>query len=167
MIKHIITTGLLLMSFEVQNKMETGKPAHAAIYDQIIRNVPKIDKRYAARLSMVIYKKTLKYGLEPRIFTAMLAQESKYNLGTLGYKSKRARKPIDFGIAQINKNTIKSMHLDKNRLLTDMEYSVEAGTKVLADFKHTYGSEKTYWTHYNSGKTKYRNRYLVAVSRYL
>lgn len=50
------------------------------IYCQITNNSPTINRPYAFKLSNIIYKKTIKYNLDPKIFTAILAQESMYNV---------------------------------------------------------------------------------------
>ena len=50
------------------------------IYCQITKNKPSINKNYAMKLSNIIYKTHKKYNIPSRIFTAILMQESGYNL---------------------------------------------------------------------------------------
>jgi len=54
------------------------------IFNQIIKNSPKIDRKYAMKLSNIIYKMRIKYHIPSRIFTAILRQESNYSLKAKG-----------------------------------------------------------------------------------
>lgn len=77
------------------------------IYCQIVRNSPKINKKYAMRLSNVIYKYTRKYNLDKTIFTAILAQESMYRLDAInchkGIRWDEAFKAKTVGMEVFNK----------------------------------------------------------------
>lgn len=50
------------------------------IYCQIIANKPTVKRSYAFKLSNVIHNNTRKYKINPMIFTAILAQESMYEV---------------------------------------------------------------------------------------
>lgn len=86
-------------------------------------------------------------------------QESSYKLNTKGvkcgvsiYTGEKDCIAIDFGIGQINHKTIKSHGFDRQKLMSDLEYSVEAAAKVLSDFKSFKKSEPDmWWTRYNCG----------------
>lgn len=54
------------------------------IFCQIKKNNSRINKKYAMKLSNLIYKASRKYHISPRIFTAILAQESQYSLSAKG-----------------------------------------------------------------------------------
>ncbi len=104
----------------------------------------------------------------------MLMQESSYEISATGLQCEVSEfngkecVAIDFGIGQINHRTIKSFKFDQDRLLSDLEYSVEAAAIVLADFKRMYGSrEEDYWSRYNSGVKSKREAYKVLVARYM
>ena len=79
----------------------------------------------------------------------------------------------DFGISQIYYKTAKAFKLDLDELLTNLEYSVEAGAIVLGDFKKRYGKrESDYWVRYNCGtkpstKRATCRRYKERVEKYL
>lgn len=156
MYKYII--GAFLISMPVIGMDVMKDPEYAKIYKQILRNKPSIDKKYAIKLSSIVYQKC---GQDAQLFAAILMQESRYKLDAVNKKSK------DYGISQVNHRTAKALGLNKARLLTDLEYSVSAGVRVMTQLKTTFGSDPTYWTRYNSSKKKYRNIYLTAVSKYL
>ena len=57
----------------------------------------------------------------------------------------------DFGISQIYYKTARSFDFDLELLTTDLTYSIEAGAKVLVDFKKRYGRrELDWWTRFNA-----------------
>ena len=135
------------------------------IFCQIVKNNPKLDLNYAYKLSNVINKVALEMGINPKRYAAMLAQESMYKLDATNCWDNVCH---DYGIAQINKKTIKAFNFDKKKLLTDLEYSVKAGAVVLADFKRMYGKKETdFWTRYNASCPEKRQKYKQLVTRYL
>lgn len=132
------------------------------VYYKILKNKPTIDKTYARKLANVIVDKASKYDISASKYTAILAQESNYKLNAINHKSK------DYGISQINHRTAKAFNIDTNRLLTDLDYSVEAGLIVLADFKKRYGHrEEDYWSRYNSSNRQKRTIYKKLVVGYM
>lgn len=129
------------------------------IYCQIIKNKPRIDRKYAMRLSNAIYISTRRYGIPSRIYTAILRQESAYKVDAVNCKEgfEKGTKRIttvcaDYGIAQVNYINIRAYGFDKERLLTDLEYSVDAGAMVLAWFYREFqAQEYDWWVRYNVG----------------
>lgn len=102
-------------------------------------------------------------------------QESAYkisakniNCGVSIYDGKQDCVVVDFGIGQINYRTIKSFKFDKTKLLSDLEYSVEAAAIVLEDFKKVHGKKETeFWTRYNASNPEKRLVYKTLVARYM
>jgi hypothetical protein len=132
------------------------------VYNQILKNKPSMDKKTAKLISHHIQMVYIKYKIPRRIYTAILMQESKYDLKAFNKKSK------DYGISQINEKTIKAFGFDKSRLTTDLKYSIEAGAIVLADFQKRYEKkEATWFTRYNSSNPKKRKEYFRNIHRYL
>jgi soluble lytic murein transglycosylase-like protein len=132
------------------------------IYSKIIRNKPSIDKDYARVLAGSIIKYSLKYNISPIQYNAMLAQESYYELGAVNLTTG------DYGLSQINRSTAEAYGLNTGRLLKDIDYSVEAGLIVLADFKKRYGNkEEDYWSRYNSSNKQKRTIYKKLVVGYM
>ena len=73
----------------------------------------------------------------------------------------------DIGISQIHYKTAKAFKFQMIRLMLDLEYSVEAGAIVLADFMKRYSKrEEDWWTRYNASSRSKRNIYKNLVSRY-
>lgn len=132
------------------------------IYYKILKNKPTIDKTYARTLANVIVDKASKHNISASKYTAILAQESNYKLNSINHKSG------DYGLSQINYKTAKAFDFDTDRLLTDLEYSIEAGLIVLADFKKRYAHKETdWWSRYNSSNRDKRDRYKKLVVGYM
>ena len=158
---------LALLVMSISQVLNSPQPVSTltkgeVIYYKILKNKPTIDKTYARKLATVIAVKTSKYNINASKYTAILAQESGYRLNAVNHKSK------DYGLSQINIKTAKAFNFDINRLLVDMEYSVEAGLIVLADFKKRYGHrEDDYWSRYNSSNKQKRTMYKKLVVGYM
>lgn len=153
------------------------------IFCQILNNKPSIDKKYAMKLSNIIHNQAKIYKIDARIYTAILMQESKYELkaknctkGLIKAEVVIPESPIkytenkvctDFGVAQIHYKTANRYNFNLEELTSNLEYSVAAGAKVLSDFRKKYKhKETTYWTRYNSSSNIKREIYLHLVSRY-
>lgn len=137
------------------------------------------------KLSNVIYKKAKKHNVPADIYTAILMQESSYRLDAKNiqcgidiekYKNAIKEKSCviaDVGISQIHYRTAIGFEFDLERLMEDLDYSVEAGAKVLADFKRRFAKrEENWWVRYNCGTAKSSKRstcliYQKLVERYL
>lgn len=126
------------------------------------------------RLSNVIYKVSRKREIPAHIYTAILMQESGYSLDAVGircgYSKKYPREvtcvETDFGISQIHYKTVERENFDVDRLTTDLEYSVDAGAKVLQWFYKVYAHrEKDWWVRFNIG-TRSRKSTKVAWEQY-
>jgi soluble lytic murein transglycosylase-like protein len=147
---------ILLFSFLSLANAETD------VYTQIVTNKPNIDKQKAEKIAKTIKKVRKQYRLPAGILTAILMQESSYRLNAVNKSSS------DYGIAQINVRTAKHFEFDTERLLTDLEYSIEAGAIVLADFYKRYGHrEKDWFTRYNHSNPEIRGRYLEKLVRWM
>jgi len=157
------------------------------IYCQIINNrtsksgKTSINKRYAMKLSNIIHKAAIKYKIPANIYTAILMQESRYSLKAKGCHSGLRQETIDnkvqlietricsdFGISQIYYKTARRYKLDIHLLTTDLQYSIEAGAKVLSGFKKRYSKRETdWWTRYNASSRVKRKIYKELVERFL
>jgi len=167
---------ILLFLFTVSLSATEKHP----IYNHIVNIKPSINKDYAMRLSNIIYKACKQYSLPCRIFTAILAQESMFELTaknmSCGVKLdtyERVCVAADVGIAQINYKTIDRYNLDYEKLLTDLKYSVDAGAKVLSWFHKRYSKGDPAWySRYNCGTRSTTKRatcqeYVELVERFL
>lgn len=144
------------------------------VLKQIKKNSPKLKADYARNLAFVIEKHATKYGVAPKVLTAMLMQESSYKLSAKNLKcgisittGKKDCVVVDLGIGQINHKTVVNFKFDQNKLMSDLNYSVEAAAIVLADFKRMYGKKEIeYWTRYNASDKDKRQVYKNLVARY-
>lgn len=118
------------------------------VFCQIVKNNPKIDLDYAMELSNVIYEAASEFNVKPKRLAAILAQESQYKLDAININKDNCK---DYGISQINCRTVKLYNFDKQKLLTDLRYSVKAGAMVLSDLKKSFRHELDYWCRYNVG----------------
>lgn len=147
MIKTILFILILLGSIATGNELPLvpSKP-HQSVYNHILKNSPKLDKAYANKLAKAVYIAATKHNLNPLKVSAILRQECQYKLRCINDTT------LDYGIGQINYKTIKAFNFNKERLLTDLDYSVEAAVLVLADFKRMFGhKEKDWYCRYNVG----------------
>lgn len=173
--KNIIAILFLVFTSKIETdlvflkKVEKVKKVQYAqmskIKNKIMENNPNIDRSTARHIASVVYTKTNKYGIPNDIFVAILAQESMYKLSAKNCNRKRC---TDFGISQIHHSTVNRYKFDKNKLLTDLEYSVEAGCIVLKYFMDKYrNKEKNWYSRYNSSKPSLRKKYEKSVKRFL
>ena len=73
----------------------------------------------------------------------------------------------DFGIGQINVDTIRRYGFSLDRILYDLEYSIAVSAKVLGDFKRSHAKkEQDWWTRYNASTPSKRQTYKELVERF-
>jgi len=137
-------------------------PEVCSTYRQVVSNKPDINLAYARKLSRGIVASAKKHNVRHNIYTAILMQESCYKNNAVNKKSK------DYGIAQINIKTIVAFKFDKRKLLTDLNYSIDAGAEVLGDFKKRHFKKEgyNYWTRYNTSNLNKRLVYKQKVQKY-
>lgn len=116
-------------------------------YEQILHNKPVIDRSYAKRLAQEFNEAADKYKVPANVLAAIAMTESSYILDAVNAKSD------DYGLMQINKFNIKAYKFDKQRLLEDLEYSIDAGAKVFQWFYRRWKLEEAV-KRYNCGTRK-------------
>jgi len=148
------------------------------IFCKIIENKERvnetIDRKYAMDLSNSIYKACRKWNIDSILYTAILAQESRYQLNAMncvkGLNKETHEKTtvcLDFGLGQLNIRNIIRYDIDTRRLLTDMDYAIDQGAKILSRFKKKYAhKEVNYWSRYNASSQIHRRKYEELVSRF-
>jgi soluble lytic murein transglycosylase-like protein len=158
----VFTLTLLLTLIPIAKAKRPAPKPFIPIYRLIVRNKPQIKHKYALKLAKVIYKASKAYKIKPKLVTAILAQESSYNLKVVNKKSR------DFGISQINYKTAKRYHFNIHKLTTNLKYSVKAGVIILHHLKQLYSTkEKYWWTRYNASNKYKRYKYRKLVMRYM
>lgn len=152
---------------------------------QIKRNNPSLSESYVQELSKLIKKTSKKHEIPAGLFTAILMQESAYNIKAVNracgllYNGKKAQGEAcvaaDIGITQINIKTMKSYGFDAERLQNELSYSLEAGAIVLKWFKDKYAEEEpqTWFCRYNVGTRPFEKvkhnclKYVRLVNRWI
>lgn len=136
-----------------------------ALESLILSNSPKLDKVFAAELAESIYKHGLHYGVSPNVIASIAFIESSYRLNAVNAGSN------DYGIMQVNAWNVRAYNLNKEKLLTDLNYSVESGVMILSWFVKTYPLDEAIMR-YNCGtrpsciKLESVKRYLRRAKRY-
>lgn len=159
------------------------------IKDQIMENKKNISEDKAKTLESLIIKHSDSYNIPKKLFTAILMQESGYDIkavnkkcgAELNLETKKIKdlKEVcvvqDVGISQININTIKAYNFNTDKLESDLSYSIEAGAIVLSWFYEKYQEKepKTWFCRYNVGTAPLEkvksscNKYITSVNRWL
>jgi hypothetical protein len=135
-LRFIVIFGVLLMMISNANAKSINCKKHP-IFCQITKNKPSINKKYAMKLSNVIYKMHRKYHIPSRIFTAILMQESGYSLEAKGCHSGLA-------VDDFKLKTCLDLALKKKTVYSQCAMSVDVvETKVCTDFGITQIYYKT------------------------
>lgn len=152
------------------------------VLSQIQKNNPSLDQAYAEKLAQVIVEKSIKFRIPANVFTAILMQESGYNVAAKAVKcgfvneTSEEKKCVitDFGISQIHHKNISRFKFDRKKLLSNLEYSVDAGAKVLSTYtRYSHKEPKTWFCRYNTGTRSFKKikenclEYKHKVDRYL
>lgn len=115
-------------------------------FEQIVHNQPQINQQYARRVATIVDRLADKYKVPANVLAGIMMVESNYQLNVVNAKSN------DYGILQINQYHINNgSKFDKVRLLTDLEYSIEAGFIVFKWFYKTYPTLEEAVKRYNVG----------------
>lgn len=76
---------------------------------------------------------------------------------------------LDVGLTQINFRTAERFELDLDLLLTDMDYSVNAGALVLGKMRQRWEKKEPifWWSRYNASNPSKRKQYQQLVERWM
>jgi len=131
-----------------------------------------INSEEAIKYSNIIAKYSKQYSIDPFLVVSISRQESYLTLEavrkigdskiTYDSKTKKFLKTVeitDFCMMQINKSNIIWKNLDPNRLLSDADYCIHEGFKVLVYFKNLEKNDEFWWTRYNASKSDAREIY--------
>lgn len=145
----------------------------------ILKLSPTMDHEQAYRLSNQIYWTAKRYGLPSDLLLAIAFQESGfktdivrelnglvYDEKTKGYREVRIG--ADFCMMQIHLSNIKKMNLDVKKLLSNTKYCLDAGAKILSQYRAEHGKkDENWWTYYNAIHEAKRQIYFRQVNRHL
>ena len=131
------------------------------IRTSLLRNSTRLSKdgKTLELLSSSFHKASQTYGIPADVLQALAFVESSYRVNAINFKSN------DFGIMQINEFNIKAYGFSKQKLLTDVDYSINAGAKVFKWFYDRYPLDEAI-KRYNCGTRRKCVRY-KSVKKYL
>lgn len=119
---------------------------------KIIKIKRSIKAPYALTIAKHTYKVSMRYDLDPNLLIAIFAVESAFKLDAVRGKT-------DYGIGQIHISNIRLHEFCKTRLVSDLEYSINAAAMILAEIRKDQGrKEKYYWVRYNCGSKSLKRR---------
>lgn len=151
-----------------QQPQRVQKPAPKNLVNQIRRNHPGLTPEYVANLARTFERVSKRYKLSPDRLSAMAMQESGYVLDAKQCYELNREIRCDFCMMQINDHTIQSYGFDVQKLMTDLDYCVDAGAQVLSDFRKQYAkTDKDWFTHYNAVSKEKRLVYKHLVERFM
>lgn len=134
-----------------------------SVYHQIVKNKPDIDKIFAFRFAGLLVEYAKIHDMDPHRAAAIAMQESTYRKHIVS-KNRRSK---DYGMFQINSQTVRDYGLDKNKLVEDLEYSVSAYFQVMKDKKKLCEKLKhDAWSCYHSKTPSLRLKYKKLVNQY-
>lgn len=172
----IITFFILLLDAEAKSFYDKNKNP---IYHAITLLNSRLDKDLAFKYSNIIARFSKLYRIDPFLVVSISRQESHLNLGTVrkieeddivyDEREKRFIKIVeitDFCMMQIHKSNVINKKLDVERLLTEPEYCIHEGFKVLRDFKYLKNKDPNWWTRYNAVDSYKREIYRLKVMKH-
>lgn len=148
-----------------------------------------LDKADKVAFSVLKYSRDI--NLDWRLFISILFQESSLTLdpqncytnelhplpvkvkmsshGKVIYRTMAGipKKCIDYGIAQINFRTWgEELGLNKELLVTNIDYSINAASKILFYYKHRYAKHDSKWhLRYHSNTPEFKNAYGTVIGK--
>lgn len=118
----------------------------------ILKIMQEVEKKKRLKIknkkpkAIIIQRAAELNGISHKVLAAVIAVESEFRTDAVNRRSK------DYGIAQINIYNIRARGLDKKRLVSDAEYGVKIGAKILKEKKSRFSKRESKWLcRYNVG----------------
>ena len=139
---------------------------------------PQIDLNYALKLSNHFIRVARQYKIPRNLLVAIAKQESNFKLEAIrmvnglileegnGQLYKESQVGSDFCMMQINASNITRLKLDAHRLITEPQYCIEAGARILRFAQRHEKKEPTWWTRYNAVSDIHRTIYMEHVLKH-
>lgn len=134
----------------------------------VLKTNPKLTLEEGWWISYLIDLVAREHDLDPKLFAAIIAQESAFKR-----RAKRCddgkKRNCDFGLGQINVQWVRKWKLDKKRLLTDPEYNLRIAARLLRDALDSYGDRepKNAYSRYHNPAKKFRVAYEAHIQKRL
>lgn len=119
-----------------------------------------------AEISTVTVRYAEKYNVNQHLMLAIFMTESSLGRHVKGIHGGRL---LDYGWGQINVHNVKRLGLDKDKLLTDMEYSIRESVKFMQGVQKGFSKKESsyFWSRYHSYTPHLRDKYEKRVLRWL
>jgi soluble lytic murein transglycosylase-like protein len=125
---------------------------------------PTLKDKEVKSISKAIATNAIKYNIDWRIMTSIISQESRFRTDPQNCIVKKHCP--DLGMAQINYRTWKEpLNLNRNKLLTDINYNIGTMSKILSQLHNKYGKDKHWFTRYHSFSNDRRIIYQKHIHR--
>ena len=144
---------LLMLLLNVCHASEFDTAKASIMYVQ-----PALNQGEAFFITKSLLKHAKEFKLDWKVMASIISQESSFKKDPQDCLHKKFC--ADLGIAQINwKTWNKELHLDRNKLLTDVDYNILIMCQILSRLKDDYGDERHWFTRYHSFKEERRQLY--------
>jgi hypothetical protein len=109
-------------------------------------------------MAKAIHKETSEAGIDWRLVTAIFFKESSLRLDPQNCRENECE---DYGLGQVRFSVWgEHFNIDRERMISDVRYSVHISVKVLKTYKQRYESTDLNWfTRYHSNKPELRHIY--------
>jgi len=111
----------------------------------------------AKELGKVADKYAKQFNIDRRLVRAIIKVESNWDNSAVSNTN-------DYGLMQINKNTITYFNFDLKKIKKDPDYAVYCGVFYLAHLRYRYGlKDKYWWARYHSSTPHLKRKYIRRV----
>ena len=182
--RYLMVLFALFMSIEALAKVNCKRHK---IYCAIVELRPKIDKRFAMKLSNEIYRAAKRHKVKDTMrIVAIMRQESGINMDARNRSEKTRthtecdkwekcttvkttiKETTDWGLFQFHKRTMINNNLDIHMVMTDVRFTVDFAVRHLVGKIKACRKKwsETSWACYNSANSPHHEEYIQLVDRY-
>ena len=171
-----VVSFLVIISMALSHAATAAKTTKEAIYKSITTLSNSISKTTAWLYADIIERQSTAFGVDPFLVVAIAKIESDFVLNkkngyyrdvyTDGGEAIKKYVTTDYCMMQINQSNLSRLKISARKLLSDPEYCIRSGIKILASFKQFKRHEPYWWTRYNSPSSKHRTIYKKNVLRF-
>jgi Transglycosylase SLT domain len=140
-------------------------PAKPKMFNFVKKLNPGLSEQDATYISKVLQEKATEYGLDLVTFTAVIAQESSFQLNLQVCHG--APGNCDRGLGQISSYWVKVWNLDPNRLRYDVTYNLDASARILSAVYKENPTEKKAYSRYYNPLPSFRKTYEKLVDHWI
>lgn len=173
------TLGAKLSNFDLEhfnlNLFDDVKPDHGMIEEMILsfyleKNPSHIEdiKPFIPKIADAIIKHSQDKNIDYKIIMGIMKVESDFDQFKISTTKDYSLAQINYKIWAPELERVKKIKLDKNKLKTDIDYSVEMMCEILSIFKDRFEKDKMWYARYHSStpglKVKYGTKVNNAIS---